>query len=179
MSDIQDQITPKEVDVRPILRSGGEPFQVIMDAVGGLAPGQSLRLLATFRPQPLFRVMASRGFDHADREIGNGDWEVLFTPQSGPAETVEASAGAENPETWPDPCEHLDLTDLDPPEPMVRILATADALAPGEVLFALLTREPVFLFPELEKRGHQWVGNFDATGSAYRILVRAGRPREI
>ncbi|MFC3074572.1 DUF2249 domain-containing protein [Shinella pollutisoli] len=179
MSDIREEIAPKEVDVRPILRSGGEPFQLIMEAVNGLAPGQSLKLLATFRPQPLFRVMASRGFDHEAREIGGGDWEVLFTPQAGAAGRVEVSAAAENPEAWPDPSEHLDLTDLDPPEPMVRILSAADALAPGQVLFALLTREPIFLFPELEKRGHQWVGNFDSTGTAYRILVRAGRPREI
>jgi len=179
MSDIREEIAPKEVDVRPILRSGGEPFQLIMDAVNGLRPGQGLKLLATFRPQPLFRVMASRGFDHEAREIGGGDWEVLFTPQAGAAGAVEISVDAENPEAWPDPSEHLDLSDLDPPEPMVRILSAADMLAPGEVLFAVLAREPVFLFPELEKRGHQWAGNFDATGSAYRILVRAGRPREI
>lgn len=179
MSDIQEEIAPKVVDVRPILRSGGEPFQIIMEAVNGLLPGQGLKLLATFRPQPLFRVMANRGYDHEAQEIGGGDWEVLFTPQAGTAGSVAVSVDADSPETWPDPSEHLDLSDLDPPEPMVRILAAADTLAPGEVLFAVLAREPVFLFPELEKRGHQWVGNFDATGSAYRILVRAGRPREI
>ena len=177
MAQTRHDIEPREVDVRPILRSGGEPFQAIMEAVSGLQPGQGLKLLATFRPQPLFRVMASRGYDHEAREIGGGDWEVLFTPQANAA-TVEVSADVQDPEAWPDPCDHLDLTDLDPPEPMVRILAAVDALEPGEVLFALLAREPVFLFPELQKRGHQWAGNFDATGSAYRILVRAGRPRD-
>ena len=167
------KLSPKVLDMRPILRSGGEPFQAIMQAVQDLRPGQGLTLLATFRPQPLFRVMQGRGFDHEAREIDGGDWEVLFTPKKETA-PVETSVDADRPETWPDPSEHLDLTDLDPPEPMVRILAAAEALEPGEVLFAVLAREPLFLFPELTKRGHQWAGNFDEAGSAYRILVRIG-----
>lgn len=176
MPDVSTEIVPKVLDVRPILRSGGEPFQAIMQAVQDLRPGQGLRLLATFRPQPLFRVMEGRGFDHAARKIEGGDWEVLFTPQPDAAR-VETSVDADRPEAWPDPSDHLDLTDLDPPEPMVRILAAAEALEPGEVLFAVLSREPLFLFPELTKRGHQWAGNFDETGSAYRILVRVGETK--
>ena len=35
-----------ELDVRPILREGGEPFLAVMQAVDALAPGQSLRQLA-------------------------------------------------------------------------------------------------------------------------------------
>jgi uncharacterized protein (DUF2249 family) len=68
------------LDVRDILKAGGEPFSAIMQAVDGLAPGQGLKLLATFKPVPLFAVMARRGFDHSEREIGGGDWEVTFTP---------------------------------------------------------------------------------------------------
>lgn len=176
MSDVSHEIAPKVLDVRPILKSGGEPFQAIMQAVQGLQPGQALKLFATFRPQPLFRVMEGRGFDNEAREIEGGDWEVVFTPKP---ETipVETSPDADRPETWPDPSEHLDLSDLDPPEPMVRILASVEAMEPGEVLFAVLSREPLFLFPELTKRGHQWAGNFDETGSAYRILVRVGQAK--
>ncbi len=59
---------------------------------------------------------------------------------------------------------------------MVRILEALEDLQPGDVLFALLAREPVFLFPELTKRGHRWAGNFDASGASYRIFVRVGRP---
>ncbi|MNJ02699.1 hypothetical protein D3C73_1627420 [compost metagenome] len=57
---------------------------------------------------------------------------------------------------------------------MVRLLAEAERLDPGEVVFAILAREPLFLYPELTRRGHQWVGNFDATGTAYRIMIRVG-----
>ncbi|MGB3864563.1 MAG: DUF2249 domain-containing protein, partial [Xanthobacteraceae bacterium] len=69
-----------DVDVRPTLRAGGEPFGEIMAAVTKLQPGQGLRLLATFEPVPLFHVLGSKGFSHEAREIGGGDWEVLFSP---------------------------------------------------------------------------------------------------
>jgi TusA-related sulfurtransferase len=70
--------------------------------------------------------------------------------------------------------QHLDNRDLDPPEPMVRILETIETMAPGEVLSALLCREPIFLFPELAKRGHGWRGAFEADGKTYKVLVRVG-----
>ncbi|MBW8282533.1 MAG: DUF2249 domain-containing protein [Rhizobium sp.] len=168
----------KELDVRPILRNGGEPFQAIMEAVQSLKPGEGLRLIATFKPEPLFRVMGQRGFSHEANELGGGEWEVLFTPEAGAAADVAVSEGAVSAATWAEPVFHLDLTDLDPPEPMARILARAELMDPGEVLFAVLSREPVFLMPELEKRGHQWVGNYDEAGTAYRMLIRIGETQE-
>lgn len=78
------------LDVRDILKAGGEPFSHIMQAVENLSPGQGLRLLATFKPVPLFGVMAQRGFGHTEREIGGGDWEVIFTP----AQAASAVTGA-------------------------------------------------------------------------------------
>ena len=68
----------------------------------------------------------------------------------------------------------IDGRDLDPPEPMVKILAAVEELKSGEVLAGLLGREPVFLFPELAKRGHAWRGGFDPDGTTYRVLVRVG-----
>lgn len=165
-----------ELDVRPMLRAGKEPFQAIMDAVSALAPGQSLRLIAPFRPVPLFSVMANRGFAASDRPLGGGDWEVTFAPTAPVANPDENLALGSSPSatSWGNPIEELDLVDLEPPEPMVRILEALEDLKPGDVLFALLAREPVFLFPELAKRQHEWAGNFDASGVTYRLLVRHG-----
>ena len=47
----------------------------------------------------------------------------------------------------------LDVSDLAPPEPMERILAALESLAPGEFLRVLHRREPWPLFPLLEQRG--------------------------
>jgi uncharacterized protein (DUF2249 family) len=165
-----------DVDVRPTLRAGGEPFGQIMAAVNALAPGQGLRLFATFKPTPLLHVLGSKGFTHEAKEIGGGDWEVLFTPGGVGGEDSETRAAPDDGQEWPSPVHHLDNRDLDPPEPMVRILAAVESMAPGEVLSALLCREPVFLFPQLAKRGHIWRGGFEPDGATYKVLVRVGRP---
>lgn len=165
----------KTLDVRPILQAGGEPFADIMEAVNALAPDQGLRLLATFQPKPLFAVLGRQGFSHEAQEIGDGDWEVLFRRDGVTAGMPDASPvqPAVSDDDWPAPARHLDNRDLDPPEPMVRILEELETMARGEVLEALLCREPMFLLPELAKRGHAWAGGFDAgDASTYRIRIR-------
>lgn len=164
-----------DLDVRPILRAGGEPFQKIMEALSRLAPGQGLRLFATFKPVPLFGVLGSKGFSHEEREIGGGDWEVIFRPRESAAAAQTGSAlPADDGADWPAPVQHLDNRELDPPEPMVRILAATEDMKKGDVLSALLCREPVFLLPELAKRGHAWHGGFEPDGKTYKILIRIG-----
>jgi len=163
-----------DLDVRPILRAGGEPFEMIMQTVNGLAPGQGLRLFATFKPTPLLHVLGRSGFAYEARVLEGGEWEVLFTPSETAAAANGGAGRASDPSAWPDPVRHLDNRDLDPPEPMVRILAAVAAMAPGEVLSALLCREPVFLFPELAKRGHRWSGGFEQDGTTYKVLVQVG-----
>ncbi|MFA5539149.1 MAG: DUF2249 domain-containing protein [Gemmobacter sp.] len=172
-----DPSTIREYDARPLLREGREPFGEIMAAVDTLLPGQPLRVLASFRPVPLLTVMSNRGFSWRDRALPGGDWEVIFTPPDNKAAAPEpgiAPGSSSDAALWPDPVREFDLTDLAPPEPMVRILAALEDMAPGEVLFALLVREPVFLYPELALRGHEWAGNYDTQGTTFRIMVRRG-----
>ena len=86
--------------------------------------------------------------------------------------------GSADASAWPEPSIDLDNRDLDPPEPMARILEATERLKAGEVLSALLLREPRFLFPELAKRGHQWRGGFDPERTTYKILIRVGSAKE-
>jgi uncharacterized protein (DUF2249 family) len=167
-----------DVDVRPILRAGGEPFSVIMQTVEGLEPGQGMRLFATFKPIPLFGVLGSKGFSHEAIELDDGEWEVLFRPEGTSPTPPSVNQGSADAAAWPEPSIHLDNRDLDPPEPMARILEATERQKAGEVLSALLLREPRFLFPELAKRGHQWRGGFDPERTTYRILIRIGPAKE-
>lgn len=166
---------PLDLDVRPQLARGEEPFGVIMAAVDALAIGQALRLIAPFRPAPLFNVMANRGFACSDRQLPDGAWEVTFTPQETAVPVAGLAPGsAPGAALWPDPSQALDLLGLPPPEPMVRILEALVHMTPGDVLFALLDREPMFLFPELAHRGHEWAGNYAPDGMTYRLMIRSG-----
>ena len=52
---------------------------------------------------------------------------------------------------WPEPMKHLDNRELDPPEPMVRILAATETMQPGEVLAALLLPRAAVPIPRIGK----------------------------
>lgn len=65
-----------ELDVRPILRRGEEPFSVIMDTVGKLQEGDSLVLHATMKPVPLLKVLER----HECEQLAEDHWKVTFEP---------------------------------------------------------------------------------------------------
>lgn len=163
-----------DLDVRAILRDGGEPFEQIMATINALQPGQGLRLFATFRPTPLLHVLGSKGFTHEAKEIEGGDWEVVFRPAEAAAGEAGHVVETRDDTAWPEPARYLDNRDLDPPEPMTRTLAAIETMPPGQVLSVLLCREPMFLLPELAKRGHSWRGSVEPNEQGYRLLVRIG-----
>lgn len=163
-------IAPRTLDVRPILAAGGEPFGEIMAAVDGLERGQGLRLIASFKPVPLFSVMAQKGFSHTEKPLAGSDWEVLFQPDAEPASTAPQDGASDS---WPAPVRTLDNRGLRPPEPMVRILETLEAMRSGDVVEAINERDPVFLYPELAKRGHA-IRVEPRNDGGFRIVIRHG-----
>jgi uncharacterized protein (DUF2249 family) len=154
---VSSEPTPSvhELDVRPILASGGAPIGAILGAIRNLPAGHALRLIAPFEPVPLYSKLGDMGFDHAVTQHDDGTWEILFTPRRPAA---------------PDPV-LLDLRGLEPPEPMVRALEGVTALAPGGVLIALTRFRPVHLLSVLDERGCTWESNEQADGSWETIIT--------
>ncbi|HET9107797.1 MAG TPA: DUF2249 domain-containing protein [Steroidobacteraceae bacterium] len=163
---------PMTLDLREDLRKGGEPLPRILQAVGQLRPGQSLRLLATFEPLPLYAVLGRKGFGHRAVRHAEGDWEVIFSPQgSMPTQPAAAPTASDMAiALWPKPSASLDNRGLLPPEPMVRILDALERLGPGQVLEALNERDPVFLYPELQARGAAI--HSEKVDEGVRLLIR-------
>lgn len=61
---------------------------------------------------------------------------------------------------------------LQPPEPLVRILEALSRIEDGGRLKALMDREPILLYPELERRGWDWsFGEEDGV-----LVLRVFRP---
>lgn len=50
----------------------------------------------------------------------------------------------------------LDVRGLPPPEPLEQILAQLGCMEPGRRLRALISREPLPLYPLLAERGYDW-----------------------
>lgn len=67
-----------ELDVRPTLEAGGEPFQEIMDTVKALREEDIFILHATFNPVPLLKVMENKGYQNEPLQIEQGHWEIRF-----------------------------------------------------------------------------------------------------
>lgn len=138
------------LDVRPILASGGEPFGEIMGAVEGLKPGQGLAIRAPFKPSPLFGMLAAKGFQAVSTELGSGDWLVDFQPAPAGSAQGRPSVAGQEPMQAPT---ILDVCGLEPPEPLVRILAACAALAPNATLKVLHERKPQLLYARLDEQG--------------------------
>jgi uncharacterized protein (DUF2249 family) len=171
-------LAPLTLDVRPELRSGAEPLPKILQAVGRLQAGQSLRLLTTFEPIPLYAVLGWKGFAHVATHHGEGEWEILFTPgnqpeERGDEEPVPVSRRVASTTEWPPSTNFLDNRGFQPPEPMIRILVALEHLAPGEVLEVINDREPMFLYPELQVRGTAIQVRKQDDGTV-RLLIRRG-----
>jgi uncharacterized protein (DUF2249 family) len=52
------------------------PFPVISDALDDLGPDESLLLVNGFEPEPLYEVLADRGFDHETERVDDDEWRV-------------------------------------------------------------------------------------------------------
>jgi uncharacterized protein (DUF2249 family) len=61
------------VDAREI---DGEPFGAIMAALGDIAPGETLLLVNSFEPEPLYGVLDQRGFVHETTQVAPDEWHV-------------------------------------------------------------------------------------------------------
>ena len=64
----------------------------------------------------------------------------------------------------------LDVSELEPCEPLEQTLAATQVLKPGEYLRILHRREPNLLFPILEKAGFQWQC-FPGDESLYEVII--------
>jgi hypothetical protein len=110
-----------ELDVRPDLRAGEEPFSKIMAARKSLPDGCVLRLRAIFEPVPLYAVFRKQGFHHWTERLAADDWCVWFYRPTAPA----PGTTPEEPEVTAEPAEGvvvLDVRGMEPPEPMLRTL---------------------------------------------------------
>ncbi|WP_200531522.1 DUF2249 domain-containing protein [Halorubrum sp. LN27] len=54
------------------------PFPVISDALDDLGPNETLLLVNSFEPEPLYDVLADRGFDHETERVDDDEWRVTI-----------------------------------------------------------------------------------------------------
>ena len=57
----------------------GEPFGAIVDALTDLPEDETLVLVNSFEPEPLYDVLADRGFDHETERVADDEVRVFIT----------------------------------------------------------------------------------------------------
>lgn len=140
------------LDVRPILAGGTDPLDHILAAVATVCGGGVLTITAPFRPMPLMRLLTERGHLVTARQLGDRLWSIDIVVGGGAA--IE------------------ELLDLEPPEPLERVLEATASLAPGATYVARLPRFPRMLVPHLSERPIKFEFSESADGTAL-LHVRA------
>ncbi len=140
------------LDVRPLIARGVDPLATILATLEGLPPAGVLVIDAPFRPAPLLALLTRRGHAVTAEALDGDQWRVDVVLGGKPA--IE------------------DLRELEPPEPLERVLTASASLAPGDVYLARLPRFPRMLVPHLHERGLAFDILESADGSALLRVVK-------
>lgn len=167
-----------DLDVRPIIAAGDDPLAIIMKAVKALAAGQALKVINTFEPAPLIRLLEQQGFTAAVTVISDNEVETLFYKH---AETQHTEAGPIAPagdwdalmQAFEPRLRVLDVRRLSMPGPMVAILEALDALPEDMALFVYHKRVPVYLLPELRQRKFDYRVKEVGAGAVHLLIFRS------
>lgn len=120
------------LDVRPLLSRGVDPLETILGALATLPEAGVLAVLAPFHPTPLVMLLRGRGHAVQVEALEAGRFLLLAVLGGQPA--IE------------------DLRDLEPPEPLERVLTAASSLEDSHVHLARTPRSPRLLAQRLRER---------------------------
>jgi len=149
-----------DLDVRPILDSGVDPFNVIMDGLKNLKEGETLKIINTFEPIPLLNIIKKKGYEYESERPEEGVVHTYLKKVEGIVTVEEESPKVSERELTYEDLERkyegklteIDVRDLEMPMPMVTILEAIETLEEGHALYVHHKRLPQYLLPELKER---------------------------
>lgn len=171
--EILENITPDKIlqlDVRPIIDSGKDPFLEIMSAIKQLKDDNVFHLINSFEPVPLYSVLGNKGYKHWT-EKGENVFNVYFFKNDKSLDIPEKNEKAkESTENNFEKMIELDVRELVPPEPMIMILENLSKIDDNTVMVVHHHREPLMLYPKLEERGYTAVSNM-INENYYKVVI--------
>lgn len=151
-----------ELDVRPDIAEGREPFQKIMAQVSALKSFEVLLIIAPFEPVPLVKLLKSRGFESYSDEVEPGTWYTYFKKEMETPETHFSLPHNHNAEfealiqKFKGKLQEVNVRELEMPQPMVTILQELENLPEDHALYVHHKKVPLFLLPEIEDKGYTY-----------------------
>ncbi len=168
-----------ELDVRPVLASGKDPFGQIMERLKTILEGQTLKITNTFEPVPLINILRKQGFEVYVKALEEKLIETYFyrkvSIENSRLETKDTQPldWTESLEKYKNQLEILDVREMEMPLPMITILETLDKLPVGKALFIHHKRVPVVLIPELIDRKFEYRMN-EISDTEVQLLIFKG-----
>lgn len=158
-----------QLDVRPILAKGIDPLEQILAKADTLPEQDILMIEAPFDPLPLRRLLAGRGYASHAVSLSPEHWQVFFKKQKTQI-LPELPDLPAFPIQWQDGMLEMDLRRLEPPNPMIAILKIIEGGEGGDSFIVRLTRDPIYLYPELSERSWQ-AQILEDSGAGLKILI--------
>jgi uncharacterized protein (DUF2249 family) len=155
-----------ELDVRPSLEKGVDPFNEIMAKLKQMKEDETLKIINTFEPIPLLNLLKEKGYVYETERPEKGLVYTYLEKAEQPKKEQE-EIKAEKPELIFEEIEkqfsgkmkEIDVRNLEMPLPMVTILEEVEKIPEGQALYVHHKRLPQYLLPELENRGFKWVSS--------------------
>ena len=147
-----------EMDVRALLDSGNDPFQLILEKLNSLKEKQVLKLINSFEPTPLIEILEKKGIQNYTETVDENlvftffykTKHISFAEQSS---TMYSELGWDQViKKFENKTEYIDVRELEMPLPMLTIIDKLESLNVDKALFVYHKRIPVFLLPELKEK---------------------------
>lgn len=163
-TNIMERSNIVELDVRPILKGGVDPFETIMDRLKELSNDQTLLVINSFEPVPLLNILKGKGYEY---EVERPDQGVVhaYLKKSDTDNKNESTINSDtkNDQTFEQvevkfegQMKEIDVRDLEMPLPMVTILEELENLPDSTALYVHHKKLPQYLLPELGDRGYTY-----------------------
>lgn len=167
-----------ELDVRPVIASGTDPLNIITENVKTIKVGQVLKIINSFEPVPLMRLLEKQGFAVYADVINDNLVETYFYKQTLTGNSLEQTINAtkgweETLEKFLDKLQTIDVRHLEMPLPMLTILEALENLPADKALFVYHKRIPVFLLPELAERKFDYRIREISDGEVHLLIFKA------
>ncbi len=168
-----------DLDVRPVLASGTDPFKIILEKTKEIEGGQALKIINTFKPAPLITLLERQGFV-AYTEVIDANWveTYFYKPEKltgiEPVQPQDAASGwDEKLQQFSDKLIKIDVRNLEMPQPMHIIIEALDKLPANHALFIYHHRLPLFLLPELAAMKFEFRSKEVSPDEVWLLLFRA------
>lgn len=167
-----------DFDVRELLASGRDPLTLILDKIKTVASGQALKIINTFEPVPLIKMLENQGFLVYADTLSDDLVETYFYKKTD-TDLISTSPNASANDGWDEIMDKfkgnlitVDVRHLEMPLPMHTILTELDKLPSKKALHVYHKRIPIFLLPELSEKKFEYRINNISDGNVQLLIYK-------